>query len=618
MMKRGRKIILLALLFAGTKLFAQQSKPVVIKSPDGKIEFTPIIKNDKLFYSVDYNKTPVVENSAMGLIINGTVFGENLSAGDVKKYKLNETYPYRGVHNTATNKCNGAEISFKSFFPFKIDVRVFNDGVAFRYITNSKGAADVEKDITAFVLPAGSIIWSQPNIKYYEGRYGKKLIDTVKTGELMGPPVTIELPENAGYAAITEGGLTNFAGMSLMAIGNNTLVANLSGKVHRLATMESPWRIIEIGKDLNTLVNCDIIANVSPAYDANLFPQGYNTDWVKPGRSVWSWLAKPRSVTLENMKHFSDLAAQLGFEYNLVDEGWSNWKDSINNKECWDMMKELVDYSATKGVKIWVWKAYPDRKGIPGIKDPEQRKSFFKKCKEIGIVGLKVDFFDNEAQEIIQFYQAALQDAAEYHLMMNFHGANKPTGEARTWPNEMSREAIRGMENRPPWAQSNTILPFTRYLAGHADYTPIHFGDRMGEGSWAHHVASMVVFTSPFLCVGADPQSILDNPCKEMIQSIPPVWDETIALPQSKIGELVLYARRKGTTWFLAAMNGTSEPKSIDVDLSFLRGNYLFASVKDDTGKQNNAVIGNTKISGKSKLTIVLNANGGYAGKFSK
>lgn len=365
-------------------------------------------------------------------------------------------------------------------------------------------------------------------------------------------------------------------------------------------------------------MNCNIIANVSSSYDKKLFPNGYNTDWIKPGRSVWSWLAKTRSVTLENMKHFSDLAAELGFEYNLVDEGWSNWKDSINHKDNWDMMKELVDYSAAKGVRIWVWKAYPDRKGIPGIKDSLQRRIFFKKCKDLGIVGLKVDFFDSESQEIIQFYQAALRDAAEYHLMMDFHGANKPTGESRTWPNEMTREAIRGLENHPPWAKSNIILPFTRYLAGPADYTSVHFGDRMGEVSWAHHIASMIVFTSPFLCLGADPQSILDNPCKEMIQSIPTVWDETLVLPQSKIGELVLFARRKGTTWFLAAMNGMDESKSISIDLSFLKGRCMLSSINDDKDKQANALLKKGNVSDNSTITILLNGNGGYAGRFEK
>lgn len=176
---------------------------------------------------------------------------------------------------------------------------------------------------------------------------------------MAGPPLTALLPGNTAYVAITEGGLTDFAGMSLRADGNRGFNANLSGVAKKNGNIETPWRIIEIGKDLNTLVNCDIVANVSPAYDPKLFPKGYNTDWVKPGRSVWSWLAVTRSVTLNNMKHFSDLAAQLGFEYNLVDEGWGNWKDSINHRDQWDMMKELVDYSTAKGVKVWVWKAYP-------------------------------------------------------------------------------------------------------------------------------------------------------------------------------------------------------------------------------------------------------------------
>ncbi|MGB3005284.1 MAG: glycoside hydrolase family 97 catalytic domain-containing protein [Chitinophagaceae bacterium] len=612
--------LLLAMVFlpGSGNLFARQIDSVLIKSPDGKITFKATVRNEKLFYTVYYNKISVIENSSMGLIINSYVYGENVVISSVRQNKVNETYAYRGVHNKAVNRYNGAVISLISLSPFNIEVRVFNDGVAFRYVVKNTGAVVVDKDITEFVLPEGSLIWSQPNIKHYEGKCTKMNIDTVKSGELMGPPVTIALPGNNGYAAITEGGLTDFAGMSLISNGNRVLVANLSGISKRLANIESPWRVIEIGKDLNTLVNCDIIANVSPNYDATLFPKGYKTDWVKPGRSVWSWLAKTRSVSLQNMKHFTDLAAQLGFEYNLVDEGWGYWKDSINNRDHWDMMKELVDYSATKGVKIWVWKAYPDRKGIPGIKDPAQRKAFFKKCKEIGIVGLKIDFFDNESQEIIQFYQAALKDAAEYQLMINFHGANKPTGEARTWPNEMTREAVRGMENRPPWASTNTILPFTRYLAGHADYTPVHFSDRMGEVSWAHHVASMIVFTSPFLCVGADPQSILDNPCKEMIQSIPPDWDETIVLPQSKIGELVLYARRKGTTWFLSAMSNFKLPMTIEVNLSFLKGIYVLSSVNDDAGKQNNTLLRTMNVNNKSALKIMLNANGGYAGRLEK
>lgn len=610
--------LILGLLVQTSFAAAAKEKCFTINSPNGKIKLTVLTLNGNLTYKVDFNKTAVIEPSNLGLVIDGKQIGKNASIGSVSKYSANERYPYRGVHSIAVNKYKAAKVTVNSTgTPFVLDIRVFDDGLAFRYIVRKEGSSVVEKENTAFIVPAGSTIWSQANNKHYEGSYSKKLSEEFKEGELIGPPATILLPDNLAYMAITEGGLTDFAGMSLTADGNRGFNANLAGLTKKSGVIESPWRIIVIGSNLNALINTDIIANVSPEFYKKLFPKGYDTDWVKPGRSVWSWLAEERAVTLENMKRFTDMAAKLGFEYNLVDEGWGHWKDDGRNQ--WEMMKELVDYSSKKDVQIWAWKAYPDRKGIEGIKDAAKRWEFFKRCKEVGIVGLKIDFFDSESQEIIDFYQAALRDAAELKLMLNFHGSNKPTGETRTWPNEMTREGIKGMESRPPWAKHNILLPFTRFIAGHADYTPIHFGNRMGEVSWAHHVASMAVFTSPFLCIGADPQSILDNPCKEMIVSIPSVWDETIVLPQSKVGELVLYARRKGNTWFLAAMNGTHQPQSIKVNLSFLgRGSYTLFELKDDEGKQDNALLETSVLNSQSLLTLSLNPEGGYIGRFER
>jgi alpha-glucosidase len=592
--------------------------PVLISSPDGKIKFSVLTKNDQLQYSVKYNNEAVITLSRLGLVINGTTYGTRITTSQVVRYKLNETYPYRGVHSIAINKCNGAKISIVSAGkPYVLEARIFNDGVAFRYVIKNSGDAIIEKDTTAFVLPAGSSIWSQSNIKYYEGAYSKKKIEQFKAGDLAGPPITVELPGGI-FAAITEGGLTDFAGISLRADGANGFNANLAGSTKKNGKIETPWRIIEIGKDLNTLVNCDIIVNVSPPLDKKLFPNAYNTDWVKPGRSVWSYLTERRSITLNNQKLFSDLAAQLGFEYNLVDAGWHNWKDSATHKDSWAIMKELVDYSAKKGVGIWVWRAFVDRNGVPGIQDSAKWKEYFRKCKEIGVAGMKLDFFDSEQQDVIQFYQAGLRYAAELHLMIDFHGANKPTGETRTWPNEMGRESVRGMENRAPWALANTVLPFTRFLAGHADFTPVHFGARMGEVSWTHHIATMVIYASPLLVIGAEPQDILNNPAKELIKSIPTVWDETIVLPQSKIGDLAIYARRKADTWFLAAVNGLNEAKTLTVDLSFLnKGSYKLSLMKDDKAKQASAIIENNVTPGTT-FTIDLNAAGGFVGRFDK
>src|SRR6185295_6364723 len=154
--------------------------------------------------------------------------------------------------------------------------------------------------------------------------------------------------------------------------------------------------------------------------------------------------------------------------------------------------------------------------------------------------------------------------------MLNFHGANKPTGEPRTWPNEMLREAVRGMESSrlQERARHDVTLPFTRFLAGHADYTPVHFGTRRADTTWAHQIASAAIFTAPLLTYGAHPTNLLKNPAIEMIKSIPSIWDETVVLPPSEIGEVAVFARRRGDAWFLAVLNGPTA-RNIEVPLSF-------------------------------------------------
>ncbi|MGH2624886.1 MAG: glycoside hydrolase family 97 catalytic domain-containing protein, partial [Sphingobacterium sp.] len=330
------------------------------------------------------------------------------------------------------------------------------------------------------------------------------------------------------------------------------------------------WRIIEFGKDLNALVNNDLISAVSRPYNKELFPDGLQTDWIKPGKSVWSWLSGNRSVTLDNMKQFVDQASELGIPYNLVDEGWGKWQ--VAGKTKWDLIRELVDYARPKNVGIWVWKAYPDRNGIPGLKEATAREAFFKECHEAGVVGVKIDFFDGESQEIIRFYEDALKDAAKYHILVDFHGADKPIGLDRTYPNELSREAIRGLENQTDWPGHNTTLPFTRYLAGHGDYTPLSFRDIVKGTTLSHQVATVALFNSAFMCLAVNPATLLSSNVLPMVKSIPVSWDETIVLPQSKIGDLVVFARRKGKDWFLCVLNGQKTKRSLTVDLSFLKG----------------------------------------------
>ena len=367
----------------------------------------------------------------------------------------------------------------------------------------------------------------------------------------------------------------------------------------------SPWRVVMVGADLNTLVNSDIVPNLCPPPDPKLFPDGIATAWCKPGRGVWRYLDGGEN-SYEGEKEFTRLAGELGFEYNVIEGLWRRWSDQ--------QIKDLVAYGKERAVGLIVWV------GSGRMRDPQVRHDLLKRCHDLGIAGLKIDFFDHEAKEIIDLYQALLKEGAENQLIMDFHGSNKPTGEPRTWPNELTREAIRGMESRnvPSRAVHETTLPFTRFLAGHAEYTPVIFGDRRGDTTWAHQVAVAAVFTAPLLTYGCNPQTMLDNPCGPMLKSIPAVWDETIVLPDSEIGELAAFARRSGDTWFLAVLNGPTS-RRLNVPLSFLGdGQYKSLLIRDQPDKPDAVQIENTNSKRDDKLDIDMPKGGGFIGRFTK
>jgi alpha-glucosidase len=359
--------------------------------------------------------------------------------------------------------------------------------------------------------------------------------------------------------------------------------------------------VILAGPDLNTLVNSDVISNLSSPPDPAIFPQGADTPWVKPGRAVWRYLDGGEN-TFEGIKAFSDLAAKLGFEYQVVEGLWRRWTD--------DQLRELVAFSNERKVGILLWVHSRD------IQNAEARRTLFQRLHELGIAGVKIDFFDHEAKEVIDLYQAILRDTAESHLLVDFHGANKPTGESRTWPNELTREGVYGLEHRAQaWARHNTTLPFTRYLAGHGDFTPVVFGDRRRETSWPHQIATAAIFTSPLLVYGANPKSLLENPAVDLIKALPSTWDQTIVLPGSGIGELAAFARCKGQDWFIAVLNGP-EARTLRVDLKFLGSSqYNAMLVRDDPDEAASQKIERVSLTRQGSISINLRAGGGFIGR---
>jgi alpha-glucosidase len=604
---------------------------VHIASPDGNVKLTVLPNAERLSFKVTLGSTVVIDPSTIVMKLDGYDLSSGVVLGEVERYEIDETYLWHGAHNTAINQCNGAKISFHhdlSFIDYMLEVRVFNDGVAFRHVISGKeNDSRVPDEYTTFVIPVGSKVWYHDLGGHYEAAYKNKDISDIEAGQWAGPPVTFKLSGEAGYGSITEANLVNYAGMALEADGRRGLVTGLGhrqplnypyelrygrdeakrlGKPASITgTITTPWRVIMVGRDLNTLVNSTIVPNLCPPADPKYFPDGIRTEWVKPGRAVWRYL-DGGDRSFEGMKEFSRMSGQLGYEYHILEGFWSRWSD--------EQIKEIVEYSKEQGVRLLFWK-HSNQLGTP-----EQREEFFTKLHGLGVAGAKIDFLDHEAKEVIDHYEALLKKAAENQMVINFHGANKPTGRARTWPNEVVREAVRGMESSSlrERARHETILPFARYLAGHTDYTTMHFGDRRRDTTWTHQIASLAIFASPLLTVAAHPQSVLDNPAVDVIKSIPSVWDETIVLPESRIGELAIFARRTSQTWFLAVMCGP-QAKTIQVPLSFLgEGPYKAWLVSDDTKNDAAVVLAERMVQRDDTFEIEMVNGGGFVGRFSE
>ncbi|WP_426295144.1 glycoside hydrolase family 97 catalytic domain-containing protein [Dyadobacter endophyticus] len=622
-----KRLMVLILSASGSLLAADQ---LAVKSPDSKISFHVFTKSDSLFYRISYENRDVVEASPIRMSLDAKAITGKVTIGKADNYQLNEEYPWYGAHSVARSHCNGSKISIGSgALHYTLDVRVFNDGASFRLIV--PGRPDVKRipdESTVFRLPVGTTAWFHDLNMHYEGEYARKNMDTVKAGQWAAPSVTFRLPGSEIYLSVTEADLKNYGGMALQTDGSRGMVLRLpqsqptsypfklrysAEDVLRLSqpaaitgTITTPWRVVMIANGLNALVNNDLVHNLCPPPDKKLFPQGIKTDWIQPGAAVWKYLDGGGEGTLETMKEYSRQASELGFKHNILEGFWKKWSDGD--------LKSLVDYSREKGVHIWLWEHSKN------LREAKTRQAFFKHCHELGVSGLKMDFFDHEAKEEIDLYQSILRETAELKIMVDFHGANKPTGQERTWPNELTREAVKGMEasKLKDRAGHNVTLPFTRFATGHAEYTPVHFGERRKNTTWTHQIASAAIFSAPLLTYSASPEHLLTNPAAGMIKSIPSVWDETIVLPGSAIGEAAVYARRSGKSWFLAVMNGAM-PRSFEIPLAFLgEGTFGASEVRDVDGNPAAVELGKGNYDKNGTIRLNLAEGGGFIAKFDR
>ena len=585
-------LLLLTLLLPHLCAVCSGSK-LILTSPNNAISVTLALNSeDHLYYSVARGNQGILEPSTLGINLDANDLGSSVTLGQPRTHIIHETYPWLGAKSTATNHCQVYLVPVThqpSGTPWTLEVRVFDDGVAYRYLVPGSGARRVRGETSSWTLPAGSRTWFQSNIANYENEYeaaAPEAIPTQKTSGsnttplYLGLPVTAELPDGA-FALITEADLDHYSGLVLRPTGTPRLKAAFPYDPEGWTAqgpIASPWRVTIVTDNLHALVNSDIVTSLNPPPDPKLFPKGPHTDWILPGRALDTWtLFGNDGAQWHRQKWFVDQCAALRCEFLLVDAGWrtERWGWLADGGNVWDRLKELCDYGASKNVGIIAWHAYPEgRDDGPGLTNPEARRDLFQRCREAGAKGVKIDFFDSEDKATVEVYEELRRLAAESQLMISFHGANKPTGETRTWPHETTREGIREQEYLL-WDKLSlahyTALPFTRMAVGYSDFLPTYVRQKYLKNTTAtFQMATAIVATSPFLCWPDHPDDYLASPFAELIKELPVVWDETRVLPGSTLGQFAAFARRSGQSWFIGILNGANLPRTYTLDFAFL------------------------------------------------
>jgi alpha-glucosidase len=626
MNKISKTIITSILLFSGINgVFAKNE--IKISSPDKQLSALVTISTEgRLSYSIKSGDIQVLETSPLGITIDDIDLGKDTKfVSKPTMSKINETYPILGNHAIAYNRANEVAIPFMtSGKAFQLIVRVYNDGVAIRY-TIPTGSKHINGESTSWNLPASTskVAWSGFSQCYEELSHATAL-DKVPLNQPVMGPLTIEI--GGRYLSISEADCETFSDMAFVRNGSlfkaSFPVENQGWDVKRITEngssvldgtykgySVSPWRTTMVTKSLTELINSDLLMNLCPAP-----AKGSDFSWVQPGRCLWQWWSVGSPV-YEDQKNWYDAAVKLKWEYYLVDDGWRDWRKA--DKDQWTLLAEVIAYGKSVGVKSIVW---VDSKEM---REAGKRRTYLEKIKALGATGIKIDFIPDATSDIMKWYMGTSQDCAELKLMLNFHGSVKPTGLRRTYPMDITREAVRGNEyhmtryRRVTPLEQDVCLPFTRLMAGAADITPVILDPEQLSSqkfTWAHEFAQAIVYLSPITHFTDQYKFYLQSPMLDLFQTVPTVWDETKVLSCTSIGEVVAYARRKGDTWWIGVMNGATE-REIKIPLDFLKKNTKATLIYDD--KLTNTSIDRREeiVSPRETLTIKLVPGGGFVGR---
>lgn len=637
-------LVILYAMFSG--LYATEYQ---VSSPDGKI--TVLISVDKkVSYSVQYQKNKIIEPSALAFTFKqAPPIGNDLEVLNEERKTVDETWkPVLKRFESVRNNYNSLHLNLKELkFPqrlINLEFRVFNDGVAFRTEFPEQFTSHeyvIENELTQFNFTANHTCWAVNYGSYTTSQevesFERKLGEI--TGEMIiGLPMTVKVNEKC-YAAITEADIENYAGMYLKSDSGSdefslrTALSPRKGqpengdKVKFRTPHKTPWRVVMLAETPGKLVESEIVTNLNDPCAIE------NPSWIKPGVSAWDhWWSGEVKMEQSVIYEYIDLASKMGWPYMLIDWQWYGQFNQPNadiKKPAPQLnMPEILAYAKSKNVRCWLWLYNTD----------VDRFNFEEACalyEKWGIAGIKIDFMDSDDQEMVNWYHKVVKTAAKYHLMVDFHGAFKPDGWQRTYPNLATREGVLGNEYNK-WSLRITpehlcTLPFTRLLAGPMDFTPGGFLNRNPDkfqngvpaqvlGTRSNTLAEFVIFDSPYMVACDHPKNYYGQVGEDFLKKVKSVWDDTKVL-NGAVSEYITMARRSENTWFIGSMTNSFE-RELEIKLDFLGdGNYKMTSFSDTEKTKENAEIAEQKVASVKKGDVVkikMVPGGGFAAWLEK
>ena len=559
-----------------------------VSSPSGAITISVALSGGSLSYQVTRNGVKVFEPSALGLSTSIGDFSTGLSYLSRQDNLINESYSLPGhKKNPYLNKANEMVLAFsKGGQEMDLVVRAYDDGAAYRYRFPGSGAITINSENSHFNLPDGAGGWGANS---YDDMFPSR--SNFSSGNFI-MPLTANI-DGSTFALLAESDVcANYCSSSLNGSAGNDLSIAMGSSVSATRPFNSAWRMALIG-GLAEITESTLVENLnSPSQLAD-------SSWVKPGRSAWSWAAGGNQGDYSTATAYVDFAAAMGWEYYLCDEGW---------QESW--VPSLVTYAKAKGVGIALW----DKRDNFG--DAATITSKISKWAGWGVKGIKIDYVFWEDQATMTWYDLVCRTAAQYQLVVNFHGCTKPNGMARRWPNQLTQENVFGAEQyggTGPSAQHNCTLPFTRNAIGPMDYTPVTFAKALGTTTYAHQVALDVVFTSYIQHLADSASAYSASVAKDFLRTCPSVWDDSKFL-EGFPGQYISIARRSGSDWYLGAICGGGISRTATLPLTFLdSGKTYTAQIYKDGSSDSSIVTATQAVSSTAVLSIPLRTNGGLA-----